>query len=147
MKSFSFRCANMVGVVAALTLGVATPTWAAPVSSHAAGLNTAVHSDVTQVRARGRAPVRHYRGNRGNGAAAAAVLGIVGTAAAIAAANANRDRYYGGYGYQPAPAYGYGYQPAPAYGYGYQRPYYRGYASCPYGYSVQDGVCKPYRGY
>jgi hypothetical protein len=43
--------------------------------------------------------------------------------------------------YNPYDAYAY--QP-----YGYTRPYYRGYNfGCPPRYSVQDGVCKPYRGY
>jgi hypothetical protein len=42
-------------------------------------------------------------------------------------------RYYGG------PRY-YDYDP------GYGRGYYD-YRSCPRGFTVQDGVCKPYRGY
>lgn len=45
-------------------------------------------------------------GRRGDAAMAGAVIGLFGTIAAIAAANAARDRYYDGYGY--APAYGYG---------------------------------------
>jgi hypothetical protein len=45
--------------------------------------------------------------------------------------------YYGGYyGYPPPP---------PAYGYGYG--YHRSWNGCPRGFTVQDGVCKPYRGY
>ncbi|MFY9692490.1 MAG: hypothetical protein WA776_20405 [Xanthobacteraceae bacterium] len=52
-----------------------------------------------------------------------------------------------GYGYQPHGYQPYGYQP-----YGYYRPRPRGYSCtyagcCPRGFSVQDGVCKPYRGY
>ncbi|MGA9894034.1 MAG: hypothetical protein WBQ55_17175 [Xanthobacteraceae bacterium] len=34
------------------------------------------------------------------------------------------------------------YDSAPGYG-----PGYYGYRDCPRGYTVQDGVCKPYRGY
>lgn len=34
------------------------------------------------------------------------------------------------------------YDQAPGYG-----PGYYGYRDCPRGYTVQDGVCKPYRGY
>lgn len=44
-----------------------------------------------------------------------------------------------GYGY--GPGYGRGY-----YG-GYGGGYYRGGTPCGQGWSVQDGVCKPYRGY
>jgi hypothetical protein len=40
--------------------------------------------------------------------------------------------YYGGYGPPPPP-------------YGYYRP--RSWNGCPRGFTVQDGVCKPYRGY
>jgi hypothetical protein len=48
--------------------------------------------------------------------------------------------YYGGYyGAPPPPPPGY-------YGGGYYRP--RGsWNGCPHGFTVQDGVCKPYRGY
>jgi hypothetical protein len=49
----------------------------------------------------------------------------------------HRHRYY------PPPA------PPPYYGGGYYNGggYYGGYRDCPRGYTVQDGVCKPYRGY
>ncbi|MGA7433066.1 MAG: hypothetical protein WBQ24_08555 [Xanthobacteraceae bacterium] len=50
--------------------------------------------------------------------------------------------YYGGYYGAPPP-------PPPGYyggGGGYYRP--RGsWNGCPHGFTVQDGVCKPYRGY
>jgi hypothetical protein len=42
--------------------------------------------------------------------------------------------YYGGYGYGPPPP-----------PYGYYRP--QRWNGCPRGFTVQDGVCKPYRGY
>jgi hypothetical protein len=61
-----------------------------------------------------------YR-HRGNAAAAAAVFGLFGTIAAIAAADAARDDYYGGYYGGP-----YSYAPAPYYGYG-GRGGYRGH--------------------
>ncbi len=56
-------------------------------------------------------------------------------------------RYYRtpGYGYYPR-GYGGGYYPP-----GYPSPacynYYGRRICCPGGYTVQDGVCKPYRGY
>jgi hypothetical protein len=43
--------------------------------------------------------------------------------------------------------YGY-YRPARPYGYGYYLPPCAHYGTCcPRGFTVQDGVCKPYRGY
>jgi hypothetical protein len=49
--------------------------------------------------------------------------------------------YYGGgyYGGPPPPP------PPGYYGGGYYRP--RNWNGCPRGFTVQDGVCKPYRGY
>lgn len=58
-------------------------------------------------------------------------------------------RRYDGPGYGPPPGYGYRYRNAPAYvdRHG-QQTYYPGpRGQCPRGYTVQDGVCKPYRGY
>lgn len=59
---------------------------------------------------------------------------------------------YGGYG--PPPGYGPGYGPPGAYyrggdrGGGYYRPgRYRSWNGCQPGWTVQDGLCKPYRGY
>jgi hypothetical protein len=70
-----------------------------------------------------------------------------------------------GPGYGPPPGYGPGYGPSPGYdpGYGPPGPYYRGYREgrgggyyppgrfrtwngCQGGWTVQDGLCKPYRG-
>lgn len=47
----------------------------------------------------------------------------------------------------PPPGYyrGYGYGPPPPPPYGYYGG--RDYRPCPRGFTVQDGVCKPYRGY
>jgi len=87
--------------------------------------------------------------------AAAAIIGFAGAAAA--------QQIYLNFGpsYGPPPAYGPGY--APGYGYGPPPgPYYRservgrGYYrpgrfrtgnGCQQGWTVQDGLCKPYRGY
>jgi hypothetical protein len=55
-------------------------------------------------------------------------------------------RYYDGPRYAPAPSYG-GWRPAYVDRHG-QQTYYPGRrGSCPRGYTVQDGVCKPYRGF
>jgi hypothetical protein len=82
--------------------------------------------------------------------AAASLLGTAG----IASAQWYGGGYYGGY-YGGRPYYGgpyrhryYGYDP----GYGYPSSpacyyYYGRRICCPGGFTVQDGVCKPYRGY
>jgi len=50
------------------------------------------------------------------------------------------------YGYPPPPPpYGY-YAPPPPYGY-YPPSRWHTYNGCPPHYTVQSGVCKPYRGY
>jgi hypothetical protein len=58
-----------------------------------------------------------------------------------------RDPYghcrYGGYGYGHGYGYGYGY----GYGGGNPDPHCTYAGCCPLGWSVQGGVCKPYRGY
>jgi hypothetical protein len=71
----------------------------------------------------------------------AAVFGVVGAAPAPASAQG----FYVGPGYSQQPYYRERYV-APRYQRRYvqQRRYGR---SCPRGYSVQDGACKPYRGY
>jgi hypothetical protein len=68
------------------------------------------------------------------------------------------------YGYGPGPYYRGGYYYGPHYYRHHHRRYARRYcgysrysgrytcdvneiAGCPYGWTVQDGVCKPYRGY
>ena len=83
--------------------------------------------------------------------AGASLLGTSGIASA--------QYYYGGGGYYGRPYYGDPYYPRRGYGYGgaivgydsfgRQELYYpvgRG-GRCPRGYSVQSGLCKPYRGY
>ena len=49
--------------------------------------------------------------------------------------------YGPGYG----PGYGYGYGPGPGYGGGYHVG--RRWNGCPPNWTIQDGVCEPYRGY
>jgi hypothetical protein len=50
------------------------------------------------------------------------------------------------YGYY-APPPPYGYPPPPRYGYYPPSPRWRTSNGCPPHYTVQDGLCKPYRGY
>jgi hypothetical protein len=54
--------------------------------------------------------------------------------------------YYGGPRYAPPSPYR-GWQPAYVDRHGQQAFYPRPGGRCPRGYTVQDGVCKPYRGY
>jgi hypothetical protein len=81
---------------------------------------------------------------------------LAASSMAQAADGCGRGWYWNGYRCAPMrvygpPRYGY-YEPAPRY-YGRYRAYpYRpghnyGSAGCPWNYTVQDGVCKPYRGY
>jgi len=83
----------------------------------------------------------------------ALVLGFAGAMAisgvALATAQINIDvpglhvhvgRHHRHY-YEPPPAPYYGYR-GPAYGAGYNT-----WNGCPPSYTIQDGVCKPYRGY
>jgi hypothetical protein len=57
-----------------------------------------------------------------------------------------------GYGYGPGygagygPGYGAGYGPGPGYGY-YGGRRWNTWNGCPPYWTIQDGVCKPYRGY
>jgi len=86
----------------------------------------------------------HWHGGGGWRIPGAVIGGL-----ALGAAIASRPYYYGpgyyGYAYDP---YYYDYGPT-YYGGG---PYYHGrryrtWNGCPPHYTVQDGVCKPYRGY
>jgi hypothetical protein len=105
--------------------------------------------------------------------AVGAIISVLGTASAQQIyLNFGPNPGYGppppGYGYgPPPPGYGYG-PPPPGYGYGPPPPgppgpYYRSYEGggrgyyrpgrfrtwngCQQGWTVQDGLCKPYRGY
>ena len=89
--------------------------------------------------------------------AAAAIIGFAGAAAAQQIyLNFGPNPGYGpppAYGPGYAPGYGYGPAPGPYYrsernGRGYYRPgRFRTGNGCQQGWTVQDGLCKPYRGY
>jgi hypothetical protein len=74
------------------------------------------------------------------------VLGICTFGALIAGSTApGQAQYY--YPYPPPPPrYYYPPPPPPPYGY-YPRRWGGTYNGCPPHYTIQDGVCKPYRGY
>lgn len=80
----------------------------------------------------------------------ALTLAAIGVLALGASSAANAQYYYQPY---PPPAY-FPPPPPPPPGYYYGRPYqpyyrpnYPTWNGCPRGYTVQSGVCKPYRGY
>ena len=78
-----------------------------------------------------------------------ALLALVAAALSATVGGASAQIYYysgPGYGRHVEPRYEPGYQYyRPGYG---ERRYYRRQARvCPRNYTVQDGVCKPYRGY
>ena len=82
-----------------------------------------------------------------------ALLALVG-AALFAATGAASAQYYGpGYGVYIGPRYDRDYDEPRYYRRDreryrdYDRRYYHRASPCPRGYTVQDGVCKPYRGY
>ena len=80
-----------------------------------------------------------------------ALVTLAGAALFAASGAANAQVYYSGpgYGIQIEPRYEREYD-GPRYrrDYDNDRRYYRRSAGqCPRNYSVQDGVCKPYRGY
>ena len=88
---------------------------------------------------------------------AGAIISLAGAAAAQQI-YLNFGPSYGpppGYGPGYAPGYGPGYGPPPGpyyrgerMGRGYYRPgRFRSWNGCQQGWTVQDGVCKPYRGY
>ena len=80
---------------------------------------------------------------------------LVGAGALVAASGgASAQVYYSGPGYsvqigpQPAPYYRRHHHRYYAQDYGYRERHYRPRrGKCPPHYTVQDGVCKPYRGY
>jgi hypothetical protein len=100
-------------MVAAVVVGFAFPSAAAPISSTMTAFKQATTSDITDIR------YRRYYGRRYYNPGAAIGLGILGAAAGAAAVGSG---YYGpGYGY-----YGPGYY-GPGYGYyGNPYPYRRG---------------------
>jgi hypothetical protein len=115
----TLKCSRAVAAVSAAAIALTSasfaPAMAAPVSKKE---SVAMAGDVDVSSRR-----KRYRSYNGNRAALGAVAGIFGTIAAIAAADAYRDRYYRPYGYYGHAPY---YAPPPYY-YG-GGPYY------PYGW-------------
>jgi hypothetical protein len=124
MNNLMTKCSIAVALAGAMTIAVASPSWAAPVLSNTAAVATAAPNAATDV--------RYYRdgyrrGYRNTGAAIVGGLAL-GAAGAVAADGYYRNRAYDGpYGYGGSDGYGYapGYRYAPAYGYapgyGYDR--------------------------
>lgn len=79
----------------------------------------------------------------------ALTLAAIGVLALAGSSIVHAQYYY--QPYPPPPAYYPPPPPPPPYGYGYgYRPYpsrYPTWNGCPRGFTVQGGVCKPYRGY
>jgi hypothetical protein len=99
-----------IAIAGAMTIGVASPSWAAPALSNSAAVGTAAPNRVTDVRYY---RDRYHRGYRNDGGAVIGGL-VLGGIGAVAAQRYYRDRPYDGpYGYSANP-YGYGY--APGYG-------------------------------
>jgi hypothetical protein len=122
MKISSRQRGVAVALAGAMALAGASPSFAGPIFSNAAGMKAATSDPVVDVR------YRHRGGGIGIGAglAAGALLG-----AGIAAATAPRYSYGPGYGYGGAYAYDYapGYTYAPAYG-AYGSSYAYPYQTC-----------------
>jgi len=100
----------LLGLLGALTLATAAPTWAAPVPSSTAAVKAAAPIPTIEARY-----VRHHYVSRGFGPGAA----IGGLALGLAGAALAAPYYYGypGYAYGPGYYYGPGYEPGP-YSYG-----------------------------
>jgi hypothetical protein len=111
-----------IAIAGAMTIGVASPTWAAPVLSNTAAVATAAPNTATDVRYYRDGYRRGYR-NHGGAIVGGLALGVIG---AVAADGYYRDRAYGApYGYGGgSDGYGYGYGYAPGYG-SYDRHYSR----------------------
>jgi hypothetical protein len=121
------RALALVTIAAAtISTFVPAPAMAGTPSSKPVSASPSVNFGVTDISARRRQQVRHYRGN-GGAAAAAAFAGIVGTIGSIAAAQSRRDYYEQDGYYGGARYYGYGG------GYPYGGPNYYGRSGY-YGY-------------
>jgi len=105
MRHAILKFGAIAGVAGTLALASLTPSVAAPVSTGATALKSAVASDVVDVRWRGRGG----RGGRGGW-----VAGGFATGLAIGAL-ASRPYYYDPYYYGPPPDVVYGPPPGPAY--------------------------------
>lgn len=72
---------------------------------------------------------------------------VASSSLAQAADGCGRGFYWNGYRCAPMGYYGPRYAPPPPVYRERYRGSYRTYNGCPRGFTVQDGVCKPYRGY
>jgi hypothetical protein len=110
MNTMMTKCSIAIAIAGAMTIGVASPSWAAPVLSNTAAVATAAPNAATDVRYYRNGYRRGYR-NHGGAIVGGLALGVIG---AVAADGYYRDRAYDGpYGYGGS-SNGYGY--APAYG-------------------------------
>jgi hypothetical protein len=119
-----------LGFAGALALGVASPTFAAPVSTNAAALKAAVASERVDVQWRGQRHAwrgGHWRDGRwwpgaAAGFAAGAAVGALGAAAATATGYPYGPYYddpaYGAYAYSPGFDSGFGFECRTDEGYG-----------------------------
>lgn len=97
MHAIMKKTALAIGVAGVIAIGTANPSWAAPVSSGAAGLNEAMPSDVIDVRHR-----RHWR----RAATAGLALAIIGGIAAEAHYGHGHRRHYRHHDYPHGYYYG-----------------------------------------
>jgi len=108
-----------IAIAGAMTISIASPSWATPVLSNAAAVATAAPNAATDVRYYRDGYRRGYRNHGGAIVGGGLALGVIG---AVAAEGYYRDRAYGApYGYG-GNSDGYGY--APGYG-SYDRHYRR----------------------
>jgi hypothetical protein len=111
-----------IAIAGAMTIGIASPTWAASVPANTAAVATAAPNAATDVRYYRDGYRRGYR-NHGGVIAGGLALGVLG---AVAGQGYYRDRAYDGpYGYGGR-SDGYGYAPRYGYapGYGTYDQYY-----------------------
>jgi hypothetical protein len=123
MKTMMTKGALAIAVAGAMTIGVASPSWAAPVLSNTAAVKAAAPNAVTDVRYYGNGYRRGYRNNGGLivGGLALGAIGAVAGQRYYRGDGYYRDGYYGDRAYaQPYGYRSYGYEPG--YGdYGQQR--------------------------
>ena len=116
-----------IAIAGAMTIGIASPTWAASVPSNTGAVATAAPNAVTDVRYY-RNGYRHGHRNYGGVIAGGLALGVIG---AVAGQGYYGDRAYDGpYGYggrSDGYRYAPGYGSAPRYGYAPGYGTYEGY--------------------
>ena len=110
MNKMTTKRSIAIAIAGATAIGVASPSWAAPVLSNTATVATVVPKAATDVRYYRNG---YHRGYRNNGGAIIGGLAL-GAIGAVAAQGYYRDRTYSEpYGYGGSP---YGYRYAPGYG-------------------------------